>query len=56
MTRETCGAATVFWPDVEGCEAVCFLPLHDGTIHQDEILGEWDTDDMYTWFPQEETP
>jgi hypothetical protein len=36
-----CGETTVFWPDVEACDAVCVLPTwHDGD-HEDEILGPW---------------
>lgn len=53
MTRERCGARTSFWPQVEACEAECSLPPHDGRIHEDEILGEWDEDDMVTLFPEE---
>jgi hypothetical protein len=37
-----CGETTVFWPDVEACDAVCMLPAeHDGP-HEDEVLGEWE--------------
>lgn len=40
----TCGARTVFWPDVEACEAECSLPAdHEpANVHEDEILGEWE--------------
>ena len=42
-----CGARTVFWPDVEACEAECILPQdHEGTIHEDETLGPWDEADV----------
>lgn len=45
-----CGARTVFWPEVEHCEAECALDRgHQGTIHEDETLGEWDEDDMHTY-------
>lgn len=54
MTRKTCGATTVFWPDVEACDAECFLPPHEGTVHEDEILGEWDASYVYTNVPEEE--
>lgn len=54
MMRKTCGATTVFWPDVEACEAECFLAPHTGTIHEDEILGQWDAEDMPTFVPEEE--
>lgn len=49
----TCGAKTVFWPDVEGCEAECIMPAeHEpAEIHEDEILGEWNEDDMFTHHP-----
>lgn len=53
MTRQQCGARTVFWPEVEGCEAECLLAPHEGTIHEDEILGEWDAEDMATITPEE---
>lgn len=38
-----CGETTVFWPDDEGCEAECMLPLghQPEDVHEDEILGEW---------------
>lgn len=39
---EQCGEQTVFWPDVEACEAICILPLGHSGLHEDEILGEWD--------------
>jgi hypothetical protein len=47
---KACGATTVFWPDVEACDAECSLPAgHEpANIHDDEILGEWDEDDMHT--------
>lgn len=54
MTRKTCGATTVFWPDVEGCEAECILAPHGGTVHEDEALGEWDSNDMHTNVPEEQ--
>lgn len=45
---DKCGARTVFWPDEEACDAVCYLPEdHEPAhIHQDEILGEWNEEDM----------
>lgn len=47
--REPC-ASTVFWPDQEACEAECILPKgHEpATKHEDEILGEWDEDELST--------
>lgn len=54
VQRERCGATTVFWPRVEACEAECFLAPHEGTVHEDEILGEWDEDDMATQHPEVE--
>lgn len=56
MTKQPlCGARTVFWPDVEGCDAECFLPRgHEpANIHEDEILDEWNEEDMLTSFPEE---
>lgn len=53
MTRETCGATAVFWPDMEACEAECFLAPHQGIVHEDEILGEWSEDDLVTGLPEE---
>lgn len=39
-----CAETTVFWPDMEACEAVCVkYPGHEGP-HEDEILGEWNED------------
>jgi len=39
----------MFWPDDEMCEAECVLPDgHPGSIHEDEILGEWNEDYMLT--------
>ena len=50
MSARLCGAAAVFWPDVEGCDAVCDLP--DGhepaNVHEDPILGEWNHEDLTT--------
>lgn len=47
-----CGARTIFWPDDECCDAECIKPRgHGGTRHQDEILGEWDEDDLSTVMP-----
>lgn len=49
-----CGARTVFWPDDEACDAECIRPAeHAGTRHEDEILGEWDEEDMFTTYPFE---
>lgn len=50
---ETCQARTVFWPDVEACDAECSLPRgHEpAEIHKDETLGEWNEEDMYTSHP-----
>ena len=50
--RGACGAVTIFWPDVEACEAECFRPEgHGGTIHEDETLGEWDEEEQSTHYP-----
>lgn len=46
-----CGARTVFWPDDEACDAECWLPPHEGTVHEDEALGQWDEDDLFTVHP-----
>jgi hypothetical protein len=50
---DTCGATATFWPDDEGCEAECILSAGHlpENIHQDEILGEWDADDLNTSLP-----
>lgn len=54
LPAERCGARTIFWPDVEACEAECIRHQgHKGTIHEDEILGDWDEEDMITWNPSE---
>lgn len=55
MTETTqCGAATVFWPDDEACDAVCVLPAwHPGTQHLDEVLGWWDENELTTTRPGE---
>lgn len=52
-----CGATTVFWPDVEACDAECVLPKGHAPedLHVDEILGVWCEDDSATYHP-EETP
>lgn len=55
MTRKTCGATAVFWPDGEACDAECIRAPHDGTIHEDEILGEWDANELHTWVPEEQS-
>jgi hypothetical protein len=53
-SAEQCGARAVFWPDVEACDAECIRPKdHGGTVHEDEILGEWDEDDLVTTFPRD---
>ena len=48
MSKDLCGATTVFWPDVEACDAVCILAKghQPANIHKDEVLGEWDEDDV----------
>jgi hypothetical protein len=51
--RETlglCGARAVFWPDDEACDAECCLLLghRPAGVHEDEILGEWDEDELPT--------
>jgi len=50
---EACRARTVFWPDDEACDAECSPPRgHEPVeIHEDEILGEWNEEDMYTSHP-----
>lgn len=58
MTEENgqlCGARTVFWPDVEAIDAVCIRPRgHEpANIHEDEILGEWNEEELLT-FPAAE--
>jgi hypothetical protein len=53
VPHETCGARTVFWPDDEACDAQCIRHHgHSGTIHEDEILGEWNEEDLYTTAPE----
>lgn len=51
--EEVCRARAVFWPDDEACDAECLLPRgHEpAEIHEDEILGEWNEEDMYTSHP-----
>lgn len=39
---ERCEATTVFWPDVEACEAECVKERGHFPPHEDEILGEWE--------------
>lgn len=46
-----CGATTVFWPDIEACEAECALAPHDGPVHSDLYLGEWTEDELRTSRP-----
>lgn len=42
ISSEQCGEITVFWPDVEACEAECWLRKgHEGD-HEDLILGPWE--------------
>lgn len=48
----TCGATAVFWPDDEQCDAECMWPVHSGTTHKDEVLGEWTEDELYTTVPK----
>jgi hypothetical protein len=50
MSKELCGARTVFWPDDEACDAECMLPKDHtpADVHQDEILGEWSEDELDT--------
>lgn len=50
---ELCGATTVFWPEVEACDAECILPRgHDpADVHRDEILGAWSEDELTTHHP-----
>lgn len=50
---ERCGATTVFWPEVEACDAECVLPRgHDpADVHEDEILGRWSEDELTTHHP-----
>ena len=49
-----CGATAVFWPDDEGCEAVCSWPRgYGGTKHMDETLGSWDEAELTTSYPSE---
>jgi hypothetical protein len=47
---KACRARTVFWPDDEGCDAECVLPIgHEpNEIHEDAILGTWNEDDLIT--------
>lgn len=49
-----CGARAVFWPEEEACDAECLWPRgHGGTRHKDEILGEWDEEELSTSYPSE---
>lgn len=50
-TAPKCGARTVFWPDVEAIDAKCIRSQgHEpANIHEDEILGEWNEDDLLTF-------
>jgi hypothetical protein len=54
---ELCGAQTVFWPDVEACEAECILPVgHEpADVHEDEILGAWREEELTTYRPERPT-
>lgn len=40
-----CGEVTVFWPDVEACDAVCVRAENHEGDHRDEILGYWGRED-----------
>lgn len=40
-----CGEKTIFWPDVEACDAECFLPPDHEGDHEDQILGPWSSED-----------
>jgi hypothetical protein len=53
MTETPCGARTIFWPDVEACEAECMLPAGHtpADVHEDDILGSWTEEDMWTTRP-----
>lgn len=56
MTEQPlCGARTVFWPDVEAIDAKCIRPRgHEpANIHEDEILGEWNEDELLTYHHEE---
>jgi len=46
-----CGARTIFWPDVEACEAECILPAghQPSDVHEDDVLGEWSENELPTW-------
>jgi len=50
---DLCGATTVFWPNVEACDAECILPRgHEpADVHEDQTLGEWREDDLPTEHP-----
>lgn len=49
VPQEACAARAVFWPDDEACDAECVRHRgHKGTVHEDEVLGEWDADDLLT--------
>jgi hypothetical protein len=52
--KEACGARTVFWPDIEAIDAVCFLPRghQPADRHEDEALGEWSESDLMTTHPE----
>src|SRR4051812_1840668 len=55
VPQEKCGARTVFWPDVEACDAECIRHRgHKGILHEDEILGEWNEGDMPTFHREEQ--
>jgi len=44
-----CGAVATFWFDNEACGAECMLSAyHGGTVHEDEMLGEWDENEFIT--------
>jgi hypothetical protein len=44
MTVRKCDAGTIFWPDVEACDAECMLPEGHEGMHEDKILGPWSDD------------
>lgn len=53
LSEEPCGARAVFWPDDEACDAECVLAAghQPEGVHEDEILGEWNEDDLFTTHP-----
>lgn len=49
---ELCTARATFWPDEEACEAECVRPTDHPGLHEDDILGEWDEEELPTSYSE----